>query len=59
MWTKFLFSYKFYINGLLGSGLAYAAGAPARGALLAEGRCYAEIFTITSTHVLKHLLINF
>ena len=28
---------------LQGGGLAYAAGAPARGALLAEGRCCAEI----------------
>ena len=51
MWIKFLFSYKFYINGLLGRGLAYAAGAPAWGALLAEGRCYTEIFIITSIHV--------
>ena len=56
MWTKFLFSCKFYINGLLGSELAYAAGAPARGALLAEGRCYAEIFTIVFNNI--KLLVN-
>ena len=29
---------------LQGCGLAYAAGAPARGAPLAWGRCFAEIF---------------
>ena len=44
------------VNGLLGRGLAYAAGAPARGALLAEGRCYTEIYTIVFNNIFIKLL---